>query len=103
MWPADQLNTRVVELTVHAVEGRVPVIAELSGQRLGIEMAQAVERAGADGIRLSHPLSTADDEGLRISLAIGAVTQLGMPTSAAIGQSYAVDSGAFDGIQTLIA
>ena len=41
---------RVIELTEHAIEGRVPVIAGVGfGQRLGIEMAQAAEKAGADG------------------------------------------------------
>ena len=42
---------RVVELTVHAVEGRVPVIAGVGfNQRLAIEMAQLAEKSGADGV-----------------------------------------------------
>ena len=43
--------TRVIELTALAVEDRVPVIAGVGfGQRLAVEMAQAAEKAGADGI-----------------------------------------------------
>src|ERR1700746_2701887 len=42
---------RLIELTVHAIEGRIPVIAGVGfGERIGIEMAQAAEKAGADGI-----------------------------------------------------
>ena len=47
---------RVVELTTHAVEDRVPVIAGVGfGQRLAVEMAQAAEKAGADGILAFDP------------------------------------------------
>src|SRR4029453_7859771 len=58
--------TRVVELTALAVEDRVPVIAGVGfNQRLGIEMAQAAEKAGADGILIFPPYyAQADDEGL---------------------------------------
>ena len=58
--------TRVVELTALAVEDRVPVIAGVGfNQRLGIEMAQAAEKAGADGILIFPPYyPQADDEGL---------------------------------------
>ena len=45
--PAEYL--RVIELTALAVEDRVPVIAGVGfGQRLGVEMAQAAEKAGAE-------------------------------------------------------
>jgi 5-dehydro-4-deoxyglucarate dehydratase len=57
---------RVVELTVHAIEGRIPVIAGVGfGQRLGIEMAQAAEHAGADGVLVFPPYyPQADEHGL---------------------------------------
>jgi 5-dehydro-4-deoxyglucarate dehydratase len=57
---------RVVELTVHAIEGRIPVIAGVGfGQRLGIEMAQAAEHAGADGVLIFPPYyPQADEHGL---------------------------------------
>src|ERR1044071_3835256 len=62
--PAEYL--RVIELTALAVEDRVPVIAGVGfGQRLGIEMAQAAEKAGADGVLVFPPYyPQADDEGL---------------------------------------
>lgn len=62
--PAEYL--RVIELTTLAVEDRVPVIAGVGfGQRLGIEMAQAAEKAGADGILVFPPYyPQADDDGL---------------------------------------
>ena len=72
---------RVVELTVLAVESRVPVIAGVGfGQRLGVEMAQAAEKAGADGLLVFPPYyPNADDEGLlEYYLAVGAATTLGM-------------------------
>jgi len=72
---------RVVELTVHAIEGRVPVIAGVGfGQRLGIEMAQAAEKAGADGVLAFPPYyPQADDNGLfEYYRSIGAATKLGM-------------------------
>jgi 5-dehydro-4-deoxyglucarate dehydratase len=72
---------RVIELTAHAVEDRVPVIAGVGfGQRLGVEMAQAAEKAGADGILVFPPYyPQADDEGmLEYYLNIGAATRLGM-------------------------
>src|SRR3954466_16126321 len=48
--------SRVVELTTHAIEDRIPVIAGVGfGQRLAIEMAQAAEKAGADGILAFPP------------------------------------------------
>lgn len=77
--PAEYM--RVIELTVHAVEGRVPVIAGVGfGQRLGIEMAQAAEKAGADGVLVFPPYyPQADDEGLfEYYRSIGASTKLGL-------------------------
>ena len=72
---------RVVELTVHAIESRIPVIAGVGfGQRLGVEMAQAAARAGADGILAFPPYyPNADDEGLlEYYRLIGAATELGL-------------------------
>ena len=71
---------RVIELTAHAIEDRVPVIAGVGfGQRLAVEMAQAAEKAGADGILAFPPYySNADDEGLvEYYRAIGQATRLG--------------------------
>jgi 5-dehydro-4-deoxyglucarate dehydratase len=73
--------TRVIELTTLAVEDRVPVIAGVGfGQRLAVEMAQAAEKAGADGILAFPPYyPQADDEGLvEYYRAIGDATRLGM-------------------------
>jgi len=73
--------TRVIELTALAVEDRVPVIAGVGfGQRLAIEMAQAAEKAGADGILAFPPYyQHAEDEGLfEYYRAIGAATRLGL-------------------------
>jgi 5-dehydro-4-deoxyglucarate dehydratase len=72
---------RVIELTTLAVEERVPVIAGVGfGQRLAVEMAQAAEKAGADGILVFPPYyPEADDEGLvEYYRAIGEATRLGM-------------------------
>jgi 5-dehydro-4-deoxyglucarate dehydratase len=72
---------RVIELTAHAVEDRVPVIAGVGfGQRLAIEMAQAAEKAGADGILAFPPYyPQAEEEGLfEYYRAIGKATGLGM-------------------------
>jgi 5-dehydro-4-deoxyglucarate dehydratase len=72
---------RVIELTTHAIEDRVPVIAGVGfGQRLAVEMAQAAEKAGADGILAFPPYyPNADDEGLfEYYRAIGAATKLGL-------------------------
>jgi len=72
---------RVVELTTHAVEDRVPVIAGVGfGQRLAVEMAQAAEKAGADGILAFPPYyAQAEDEGVyEYYRAIGEATRLGM-------------------------
>jgi 5-dehydro-4-deoxyglucarate dehydratase len=72
---------RVVELTVHAIEGRIPVIAGVGfGQYLAIEMAQAAEKAGADGVLAFPPyFPHADDVGLlEYYRSIGASTKLGM-------------------------
>jgi 5-dehydro-4-deoxyglucarate dehydratase len=77
--PAEYL--RVIELTALAVEDRVPVIAGVGfGQRLGVEMAQAAEKAGADGILVFPPYyPQADDDGLfEYYRAIGKSTRLGM-------------------------
>ena len=72
---------RVVELTTLAIEDRVPVIAGVGfGQRLAVEMAQAAEKAGADGILAFPPYyQEAEDEGLvEYYRAIGEATRLGM-------------------------
>src|SRR6185295_12800343 len=77
--PAEYI--RVVELTALAVEDRVPVIAGVGfNQRLGIEMAQAAEKAGADGILIFPPYyPQADDEGLiEYYRSISAATKLGV-------------------------
>ena len=77
--PAEYL--RVIELTALAVEDRVPVIAGVGfGQRLGVEMAQAAEKAGADGLLVFPPYyQQADDEGLfEYYRAIAKATRLGM-------------------------
>ena len=73
--------TRVIELTALAVEDRVPVIAGVGfGQRLAVEMAQAAEKAGADGILAFPPYyAEAEDDGLfDYYRAIGDAVQLGM-------------------------
>jgi 5-dehydro-4-deoxyglucarate dehydratase len=73
--------TRVIELTALAVEDRIPVIAGVGfGQRLAVEMAQAAEKAGADGILVFPPYYPhAEDDGLlEYYQAIGAATRLGM-------------------------
>ena len=73
--------TRVIELTALAVEDRVPVIAGIGfGQRLAVEMAQAAEKAGADGILVFPPYyAHAEDEGLfEYYRTIGAATGLGL-------------------------
>jgi len=72
---------RVIELTVHAIEGRVPVIAGVGfGQRVGIEMAHAAEKAGADGVLVFPPYyPNADEEGLiEYYRSIAASTKLGV-------------------------
>ena len=72
---------RVIELTEHAIEGRVPVIAGVGfGQRLGIEMAQTAEKAGADGVLAFPPYyPQADEEGLfEYYRGIAAATDLGI-------------------------
>jgi len=77
--PAEYL--RVIELTALAVEDRVPVIAGVGfGQRLGVEMAQAAEKAGADGLLVFPPYyPQADDEGLfEYYRSIGKATRLGI-------------------------
>ena len=72
---------RVIELTTLAIEDRVPVIAGVGfGERLAVEMAQAAEKAGADGILAFPPYyPNADDDGLfEYYRAIGEATRLGM-------------------------
>jgi 5-dehydro-4-deoxyglucarate dehydratase len=72
---------RVVELAVHAIESRIPVIAGVGfGQRLGVEMALAAEKAGADGILAFPPYyPSADPEGLfDYYRLIGSATGLGL-------------------------
>src|SRR4029434_922165 len=71
----------VLESTVLTVEHRVPVISGVGfGQRLAVEMAQAAEKAGADGILVFPPYYPhAEDEGLfEYYRAIGAATKLGL-------------------------
>ncbi|HEX5966733.1 MAG TPA: 5-dehydro-4-deoxyglucarate dehydratase [Pyrinomonadaceae bacterium] len=73
--------SRVIELTTHAIEDRIPVIAGVGfGQRLAIEMAQAAEKAGADGILVFPPYyPQAEDDGLfEYYRSIAAATSLGM-------------------------
>jgi len=73
--------SRVIELTAHAIEDRIPVIAGVGfGQRLAIEMAQAAEKAGADGILAFPPYyPNAELEGLfDYYRSIGAATSLGL-------------------------
>lgn len=73
--------SRVIELTTHAIEDRVPVIAGVGfGQRLAIEMAQAAEKAGADGILAFPPYYVqAEEDGLfEYYRSIAAATSLGM-------------------------
>ncbi len=77
--PAEYL--RVIELTALAVEDRVPVIAGVGfGQRLGVEMAQAAEKAGADGILIFPPYyPQADEDGLfEYYRSISRATRLGV-------------------------
>ena len=72
---------RVIELTALAVEDRVPVIVGAGfGQRLAVEMVQAAEKAGADGILVVPPYyQQADDEGLfEYYRSIAAATRLGL-------------------------
>jgi 5-dehydro-4-deoxyglucarate dehydratase len=72
---------RVIELTVLAVEDRIPVIAGVGfGQRLGVEMAQAAENAGADGILIFPPYyPQAEDDGLfEYYSSIAKATRLGV-------------------------
>src|SRR5215217_7374427 len=83
--------TRVIELTALAVEDRVPVIAGVGfGQRLAIEMAQAAEKAGADGVLAFPPYyQQAEDEGLfDYYRAIGAATRLGMLIYSRAGANF---------------
>ena len=73
--------SRVIELTTHAIEDRIPVIAGVGfGQRLAIEMAQAAENAGADGILVFPPYyPQAEADGLfEYYRSIGAATSLGL-------------------------
>jgi 5-dehydro-4-deoxyglucarate dehydratase len=77
--PAEYL--RVIELTALAVEDRVPVIAGVGfGQRLAIEMVQAAEKAGVDGVLVFPPYyPQADDEGLfEYYKSISQATRLGI-------------------------
>ena len=77
--PAEYL--RVIELTALAIEDRVPVIAGVGfGQRLGVEMAQAAEKAGADGLLVFPPYyPQTDEEGLfEYYRAIANATRLGV-------------------------
>jgi 5-dehydro-4-deoxyglucarate dehydratase len=73
--------SRVIELTAHAIEDRIPVIAGVGfGQRLAIEMAQTAEKAGADGVLAFPPYyPQAEEDGLfEYYRSIGAATSLGM-------------------------
>src|SRR5918992_2943 len=73
--------SRVIELATHAVEDRVPVIAGVGfGHRLAVEMAQAAEKAGADGILAFPPYyPLAEDDGMfEYYRSIGAATSIGL-------------------------
>ena len=73
--------SRVIELATLAVEDRVPVIAGVGfGQRLAVEMAQAAEQAGADGILAFPPYYPhAEEDGMfEYYRSIGAATSLGL-------------------------
>ena len=73
--------SRVIELAAHAIEDRIPVIAGVGfGQRLAVEMAQAAEKAGADGILAFPPYyPNAEEDGLfEYYRSIGAATSLGL-------------------------
>ena len=72
---------RVVELTINAVDGRVPVIAGVGfNQRLGVEMAQLAEKTGADGVLAFPPYyPQSDNDGLfEYYKSIGSATKLGL-------------------------
>src|SRR6266536_6413852 len=74
-------HKQVITTTVEAVGGRVPVIAGVGfGQQLAIQLAQAAEESGADGILAFPPYyPQADDEGMfEYYKAIGRATQLGL-------------------------
>jgi len=76
--PAEHL--RVVDATVEASAGRVPVIAGVGfNQQLAVELARAATDAGADGILAFPPyFPNADDEGmLAYYRAIAAASNLG--------------------------
>lgn len=72
---------RVVGVAVAQVAGRVPVIAGVGyGTAMATELAQAAERAGADGILLLPPyLVFSEQEGLAAHVeAVCAATKLGV-------------------------
>jgi 5-dehydro-4-deoxyglucarate dehydratase len=74
-------HKQVITATVEAAGGLVPVIAGVGfGQQLAIELAQAAEERGVDGILAFPPYyPQADDEGMfEYYKAIGRATQLGM-------------------------
>jgi 5-dehydro-4-deoxyglucarate dehydratase len=74
-------HKQVITTMVEAVGGRVPVIAGVGfGQQLAIQLAQAAEESGADGILAFPPYyPQADDDGMfEYYQAIGHATQLGM-------------------------
>lgn len=73
--------SRVIELTTHAIEDRIPVMAGVGfGQRVAVEMAQAAEKAGADGILAFPPYyPNAEEDGLfEYYRSIASATSLGM-------------------------
>jgi 5-dehydro-4-deoxyglucarate dehydratase len=77
--PAEHLE--VIKTTVEIVAGRAPVIAGVGfNQGLAVEMAQAAQAAGADGILALPPYyPQADNEGMfAYYRAIGEATDLGM-------------------------
>ena len=77
--PAEHI--RVIQTTVEAASGRVPVIAGVGfGQQLAVDLARAAAAAGADGILAFPPYyPQADDEGMLVYYrAIGEATRLGM-------------------------
>jgi 5-dehydro-4-deoxyglucarate dehydratase len=77
--PAEHLE--VIQATVEATDGRVPVIAGVGfNQQLATETARAAVAAGADGILAFPPYyPNADDEGMvAYYRAIGDATRLGL-------------------------
>jgi 5-dehydro-4-deoxyglucarate dehydratase len=81
----------VAQATVEGVDGRIPVIASVGfNARIGAELAQRAEKAGADGVLIMPPYyATPDPQGLLAYYAqIAKSTRLGV-------LPYARDAAAF--------